>query len=37
MDNGTIMVLLGFVGSLIAVMTPIIKLNSSITKLKIVI
>ena len=33
MNDTSIMLLLGFIGSLIAIMTPIIKLNSSITKL----
>lgn len=28
MDNNTIMILLGFVATIIAIMTPIIKLNS---------
>ena len=35
MDNTSILLLLGFVGSLIAIMTPIIKLNASITKLNV--
>ncbi len=35
MDNTSILLLVGFVGSLIAIMTPIIKLNASITKLNV--
>lgn len=35
MDNTSILLLLGFIGSLIAIMTPIIKLNASITKLNV--
>ena len=35
MDNTSILLLVGFIGSLIAIMTPIIKLNSSITKLNV--
>ena len=37
MENETIMVLLGFIATLIGIMTPIIKLNSSITKLNMVL
>jgi uncharacterized protein YoxC len=35
MDNNTIIVLVGFIATLIAVITPIIKLNSSITRLNV--
>jgi cell division protein FtsL len=37
MDNITIMALLSFLGAMVVVMTPIIKLNSSITKLNVTI
>lgn len=33
MSDGTILIILGFVGELIAVITPVIKLYSGITKL----
>lgn len=35
MNDTSIMVLIGFIGGLIAVITPIIKLNNSITKLDV--
>ena len=33
MDNNTIMLILGFIGSMIPIFTVIVKLNSTITKL----
>ena len=35
MDNNTIMVIIGFVGSMIPIVTVIVKLNSTITKLNV--
>lgn len=37
MDNNTIMLIVGFIGSLIPIFTVIVKLNSTITKLNITI
>lgn len=37
MSNEMIMLLMGFVGSLIVIVTPILKLNSNITKLTMAI
>lgn len=37
MENNSIIILMGFIGTLITVITPIIKLNSSITKLNVTI
>lgn len=35
MDNNTIMLIIGFVGSMIPIVTVIVKLNSTITKLNV--
>ena len=35
MENNTIMLIIGFVGSMIPIVTVIVKLNSTITKLNI--
>lgn len=37
MDNNSIMLILGFIGSMIPIFTVIVKLNSTITKLNITI
>ena len=37
MDNNTIMLIVGFIGSMIPIFTVIVKLNSTITKLNITI
>ena len=37
MDNNTIMLIIGFVGSMIPIVTVIVKLNSTITKLNVTI
>lgn len=37
MDNNSIMLFLGFIGSMIPIFTVIVKLNSTITKLNITI
>lgn len=37
MENNTIMLIVGFIGSLIPIFTVIVKLNSTITKLNITI
>ncbi len=35
MDNNTIMLIIGFVGAMIPIVTVIVKLNSTITKLNV--
>lgn len=35
MDNNTIMLIVGFIGSMIPIFTVIVKLNSTITKLNV--
>ena len=37
MDNNTIMLIVGFIGSMIPIFTVIVKLNSTITKLNLTI
>lgn len=37
MDNNTIMLIVGFIGSMIPIFTVIVKLNSTITKLNVTI
>lgn len=37
MENNTIMLIMGFIGSMIPIFTVIVKLNSTITKLNITI
>lgn len=37
MDNNSIMLLLGFIGAMIPIITVIVKLNSTITKLNVTI
>ncbi len=37
MDDNTIMLILGFIGSMIPIFTVIVKLNSTITKLNVTI
>lgn len=37
MDNNTIMLIVGFIGSMLPIFTVIVKLNSTITKLNITI